>query len=101
MGNILENALAGAETVAILGHIHPDGDCIGSVLGLYNYLADNVPEKRVDVYLDHPAEKFGYLRYFDRILTEPDDDKAYCLCISLDASDRERLGDYVGVFDRA
>ncbi|MCR5369523.1 MAG: bifunctional oligoribonuclease/PAP phosphatase NrnA [Clostridium sp.] len=101
MGNILENALAGAETVAILGHIHPDGDCIGSVLGLYNYLADNAPEKRVDVYLDHPAEKFGYLRYFDRILTEPDDDKAYSLCISLDASDRERLGDYGGVFDRA
>ena len=48
MGNILENALAGASRIAILGHTHPDGDCIGSVLGLYNYLTDNMPEKTVD-----------------------------------------------------
>ena len=34
MGNILENALAAASSVAILGHIHPDGDCIGSSFAL-------------------------------------------------------------------
>lgn len=101
MGNILENALAGASRIAILGHIHPDGDCIGSVLGLYNYLTDNMPEKTVDAYLDHPSEKFSYLRLFDRALQDPDPEKRYDLCISLDASDRERLGDYGVSFDTA
>ena len=24
--------------VAILGHIRPDGDCVGSCMGLYNYI---------------------------------------------------------------
>ena len=27
-----------ADTIAISGHIRPDGDCVGSVLGLYLYL---------------------------------------------------------------
>ena len=30
-----------ANTIAILGHIRPDGDCVGSCLGLYNYINDN------------------------------------------------------------
>ena len=33
--NVLEE-LKGAETVGITGHIRPDGDCIGSCMGLYS-----------------------------------------------------------------
>ena len=29
--NILEASLEGAEHIVLLGHIHPDGDCIGTV----------------------------------------------------------------------
>ena len=28
--NILEASLEGAEHIVLLGHIHPDGDCIGT-----------------------------------------------------------------------
>ena len=35
---VLEQALEGTKSVAILGHVRPDGDCLGSTLGLYNYL---------------------------------------------------------------
>ena len=31
---ILEQMLEGTKSVAILGHIRPDGDCLGSTLGL-------------------------------------------------------------------
>ncbi|MFQ8842459.1 MAG: hypothetical protein ACLR8P_17775 [Clostridium fessum] len=31
--NILEASLEGAEHIVLLGHIHPDGDCIGTTLG--------------------------------------------------------------------
>ena len=34
---VLEQALEGTKSVAILGHVRPDGDCLGSTLGLYNY----------------------------------------------------------------
>lgn len=40
---ILEQMLEGTKSVAILGHIRPDGDCLGSTLGLYNYLRLNYP----------------------------------------------------------
>ena len=33
-----------ADTIAISGHIRPDGDCVGSVLGLYLYLRKTLPE---------------------------------------------------------
>ena len=38
---ILEQALENKRTAVILGHVNPDGDCIGSCLGLYNYLTEN------------------------------------------------------------
>ena len=27
-----------ADTVAVAGHVNPDGDCVGSTLAIYNYL---------------------------------------------------------------
>ena len=35
---VLEQALEGTKSVAILGHVRPDGDCLGSTLGLYQFL---------------------------------------------------------------
>ena len=35
-----------------MGHLRPDGDCVGSCLGVYNYIYDNYPDKTVDIYLD-------------------------------------------------
>ena len=40
---VLEQALEGTKSVAILGHVRPDGDCLGSTLGLYNYLLASYP----------------------------------------------------------
>ena len=34
----LKDELAHVKTVAIAGHIRPDGDCVGSCLGVWNYL---------------------------------------------------------------
>ena len=30
-----------ANSIAIAGHVRPDGDCVGSCMGLYNYIKDN------------------------------------------------------------
>lgn len=93
----LNSMLAQMKTIVLVGHIHPDGDCIGSSLGLYNYLSENYPDLSVDLYLDAVPEKFSYLKNFSKIKHENDGKTQYDLCISLDCGDRERLGDF-GVF---
>lgn len=89
-----------AKDIVILGHIRPDGDCVGSCLGVYNYVLDNYPEKCVDIYLDAFKPEFMFLRGADRILHEAQD-KNYDLCISLDSGDLDRHGEYVTYFHSA
>lgn len=48
----LASKLAGIKTVAIAGHVRPDGDCVGSCMGLYLYLKENEPDIKCDVYLE-------------------------------------------------
>ena len=56
--NNLAECLKGVRTVAIAGHVNPDGDCIGSCMGVYLYLRDNFPDIRADVYMEKPREVF-------------------------------------------
>lgn len=42
--NNIREELNGITTVAISGHIRPDGDCVGSCMGLYLYLKENFPQ---------------------------------------------------------
>ena len=72
MNRILQNKIGASKTIAVLGHINPDGDCVGSTLALYNYLKDNMPEKEVTVWLEAPPAKFCYLRGFEEIRTAAD-----------------------------
>ena len=66
--NILEASLEGVEHIVLLGHIHPDGDCIGTTLGLLNYLRENYPQIEAELFLDHPAAKFSYMNDFEKKL---------------------------------
>lgn len=99
--NLLVEKLKQAKRVAILGHVHPDGDCAGSCLGLYNYLSENYPDHSADIYLEPLAVKFNYLKHFDKINSDPSTGRTYDLCVCLDSSDRERLGDFGIYLDTA
>ena len=46
----LASLLAQVKTVAIAGHVRPDGDCVGSCLATYNYIATWFPQIQADVY---------------------------------------------------
>ena len=50
----LSGYLEGVSTVAIAGHVNPDGDCIGSCMGIWLYLRDNFPDLEADVYMQKP-----------------------------------------------
>lgn len=87
-------------TISIVGHIRPDGDCIGSSLGMYNYIKDNYPGKRVDVYLEPIMDKFKFLKGALDIINQPSDE-IYELSISVDCSDTDRHGEFGCIFKNA
>ncbi len=89
-----------ANNIVILGHTRPDGDCVGSCLGVYNYILDNYPDKCVDIYLDEFKQEFLFLRGADNIMHEKLD-KEYDLCISLDSGDLDRHGEFESYFHSA
>ena len=96
----LTELLDEAVTVAIIGHIRPDGDDIGSCLGTYNYIIENYPDKKkVRVFLESKISKFNFMHGYDDICHKMDkDDRDYDLVICQDASTVDRLGDFSELF---
>lgn len=96
----LEQMLGEAASVVILGHVNPDGDCMGSCLAMYRYAKKRKPEADVRVCLKNFPEKFSYLEGYDMIQEEVGQE-AFDLCICLDCSDKERLGEFVVYLETA
>lgn len=96
--NVLMEEIGKAQTIAICGHIRPDGDCVGSCMGLYSYLAEHFPGKQVTVYLEEIPEEFAYLEKKEAFQEKAD---TYDLFISLDCGATDRFGEALEVFHRA
>ncbi|NLG04263.1 MAG: bifunctional oligoribonuclease/PAP phosphatase NrnA [Clostridia bacterium] len=88
----LKKEIKNAKSIAISGHIRPDGDCIGSVSAMYQYLKKLMPDAKVDVYLEEPPHIFAFLKGVDQFDSTYKSDYAYDIFISLDSGDLERLG---------
>ncbi len=93
--------LEGVQTVAIAGHVRPDGDCVGSCLATYNYIKDNYPKIEVALYLQPIPNIFKFLSRADEIMHSCEEDKTYDLCIAQDCGDLKRLGDAAKYFETA
>ena len=88
----LDQEIKGAKRIGIAGHIRPDGDCVGSCLGLGLYLRENYPElEAVDIHLESVPEKFRVLEGTETICTSYPE-KTYDVFFSLDCGDIGRLG---------
>ena len=99
---MLNHALEQAKTVAIGGHVRPDGDCVGSCMGLYQYIKTWYPEIEADVYLEDIPESFKRLiADSDQIKGEVAEAKEYDLFIALDCGDAARLGFSAVLFENA
>ncbi len=93
--------LNGKKKVAIAGHVTPDGDCIGSCMGLWIYLQDNYPEIEADVYMAKVSPIYDFIYGIDKIhdYCSEGDQKKYDLMIALDISSYDRIGVARGIFD--
>lgn len=80
-----------ASTVAIFGHVRPDGDCIGSTVGLYNYIKDNYPQIQATVFVEGFPESYNLLNGTDKTLPEYDG-REIDLAFLMDTPSFERCG---------
>ena len=72
---MLLDAISKAGTIALGGHVRPDGDCAGSCMGLYNYVRENFPEKEIDVYLEELPNTLKFMKNTDKIRHEVTEEK--------------------------
>ena len=91
--NEFQQMINRADSICILGHTNPDGDCLGSTLGTKHYILNQYPDKKVNVYLQIANEKYDFLPGIDTIVHTPSDRK-YDLCIICDCNGYDRVGDF-------
>lgn len=96
----LDEILQEVKTVGIAGHVRPDGDCVGSCLGVYNYIKTYWPEVEVHVYLEPIPDTFLFLSGAEAI-EMPNGTEKYDAFIALDCGDLGRLGKSGEVFQNA
>lgn len=90
-----------ASTIGIGGHIRPDGDCIGSVMGLYLYLSKTCPRADIEVFLEKPADIFQCISKIDQIHTDfVTKVEQFDVFIALDTT-KDRLGKAENYFEHA
>ena len=88
-------------TVGISGHTGPDGDCVGSCMGLYLYIKKNFPDVRTDVFLEQIPRELCIIKDTDRIRTDfRTDVGSYDLFFVLDC-EKERTGKAEPICDAA
>ena len=89
----LHQLIKKSKTAALVGHIRPDGDCIGSCIAMKLAL-QQLGYSNVDVYIDGSiSSNFWYMqRSADIITSMPEEPVKYDLLITLDCADENRLG---------
>lgn len=97
----LNDKLRDVTSVAITGHVRPDGDCIGSTLGFYNYIRDNFPQIEVDLYLEKPGAEFSYLTNIDAVKTQiGNTDRQYDMFFVFDCGATDRFEPFRQLLNR-
>ncbi|MBQ7587910.1 MAG: bifunctional oligoribonuclease/PAP phosphatase NrnA [Lachnospiraceae bacterium] len=90
INNLLEE-IGSAKTIGITGHVRPDGDCVGAVLGLYSYLSNAYKDADIRIFLEEPAEMFSFLKGYDKIDSTFAYPGQFDVFFSLDSGDLERI----------
>lgn len=89
-----------ASKIALIAHIMPDGDTLGSCLGLSYILKKINKEVHVFCESDYPST-FSFLKGSDTFKKPEDRESKYDLVIALDCSDRGRMGGCSVIMDEA
>lgn len=101
MGSLLDTTIEQYRRIGIAGHVRPDGDCIGSCLGVWNYIRAKWPDKEPVVFLEEIPHIFDFLSGADLIRRPGTEEAPFDLFIVLDCGDEGRLGKSAAYFREA
>ncbi len=90
----------GAALIGIAGHVNPDGDCVGSVMALWQFLKKVFPQVQVDVMIEQPPAIFDFVCGVSEIVTDYSAEKAYDVMIVADTVP-DRCGDAIKYIETA
>lgn len=96
----LDEVVKGVKSIALGGHVRPDGDCIGSLTAVYRYINICCKDIVVDCYIDSIPKDLEFLLP-DGFCEKKHQSDVYDLFIALDAADKQRLGVAECIFDKA
>ncbi|MDR0897956.1 MAG: bifunctional oligoribonuclease/PAP phosphatase NrnA [Oscillospiraceae bacterium] len=96
----LTDCIRAAGRIALLMHISPDGDTIGSALALYRAFLSM--GKAAVVFCDDAVPRiYALLPGADQVLPPEAADGAFDLALAVDVADRARMGRSIALFDLA
>ncbi|MDR2091243.1 MAG: bifunctional oligoribonuclease/PAP phosphatase NrnA [Clostridiales bacterium] len=94
----IADRLLKSQKIALICHINPDGDTVGSALALYRALTKL--GKKADIFCsDEISDKLKYLPFSDRFNVNRE--TKYDVAAAIDCGDRGRLGLMSEIFDGA
>ena len=88
------------KSIAISAHERPDGDAIGSCLGLYFYLKKRLPDTKISVLLDKTDDCFSIVPGIEEIIADYDENLIFDVYIVLD-SEPARIGKFIDTFNKS
>ncbi|MDO4962295.1 MAG: DHH family phosphoesterase [Eubacteriales bacterium] len=100
---IFNDNIKAAKSICVLGHVSPDGDCVGSTLAVYNYI-NNMragEDFRLQNYLEPINDKFLFMNGSGLISDDSGDGKVYELAIVCDCGDEKRMGRFEKYYKHA
>lgn len=99
--NDFKKIIGNSNSIGIAGHVRPDGDCVGSTLAVYNYIASAFPDKNIHIFLEPIPNIFKFMKNSDKIINTCEDNYDFDLFICLDCGDLGRLGQAASYFSKA
>lgn len=90
----------GAASIGITGHVNPDGDCVGSVMALWQFLRKVYPDTQIDVMIEEPPAIFDFVEGVSEIVTDYEREMVYDIMIVTDTVP-DRCGEAIKYIETA
>ncbi len=101
--NLFEKAINSSENIVIFSHVNPDGDTLGSMIGLAKIIELNYNKKPTTVIIGKTPDTYAFLNSIDQCTSSINLDKEVCydLAIAVDIAAKDRMVDMQDVYFNA
>lgn len=99
----LQNSIKNANNIAIFSHINPDGDTLGSMIGLSKLIELNFGKKTTNIIIGKRPDTYSFLPHIEECVSNHDADKSkvFDLAIAVDVAAKDRMSDMQEVYFKA